>query len=294
MAIALGIAAAVLWGTADFLARFSTRQIGTFRTLLFMQAVGVGILTIWLAFDGELAREFYAHSWRLWGWVALSGTLSSVATLGFYRALEIGTLSIVAPVCSVYPALTLLLSMYAGERVSRIHIVGIFISLIGVVLAATSFKPLPADGAQSGIRPGGRLTRGVGLALMASTIYGINFWLIGYHIITKMGASMSVWGVRLLGSILLVAIAAPAKQSIRLPRMRSWLLIVSVGVFDAGAFLVTSLGLRTGHVAVVTVIGSLFSAVTVFLAWIVLRERLERTQWLGIVLIFIGIVLVSI
>ena len=42
------------------------------------------------------------------------------------------------------------------------------------------------------------------------------------------------------------------------------------------------------------VIGSLFSAVTVFLAWIVLRERLERTQWLGIFLIFIGIVLVSI
>jgi uncharacterized membrane protein len=127
LAIALGIAAAVLWGTADFLARFSTRQIGTFRTLLFMQAVGVGILTIWLTFDGELAREFSVHSWRLWGWVALSGTLSSVATLGFYRALEIGTLSIVAPVCSVYPALTLLLSMYAGERVSRIHIVGIFI-----------------------------------------------------------------------------------------------------------------------------------------------------------------------
>jgi drug/metabolite transporter (DMT)-like permease len=294
LAIVLGIAAAVLWGTADFLARFSTRQIGTFRTLLFMQAVGVGILTIWLMFDGELAREFSVHSWRLWGWVALSGTLSSVATLGFYRSLEIGTLSIVAPVCSVYPALTLLLSMYAGERVSRIHIVGIFISLIGVVLAATSFKPLPANEAGTGTRPRGRLTRGVGLALTASTIYGINFWLIGYHIIPKMGASMSVWGVRLLGSILLLAIAVPAKQSIRLPQMRSWLLIVSVGVFDAGAFLVTSLGLRTGHVAVVTVIGSLFSAVTVFLAWIVLRERLERTQWLGIFLIFVGIVLVSI
>jgi uncharacterized membrane protein len=181
LAIALGIAAAVLWGTADFLARFSTRQIGTFRTLLFMQAVGVGILTVWLTIDGELAREFSAHSWALWGWVALSGTLSSVATLGFYRSLEIGTLSIVAPVCSVYPALTLLLSMYAGERVSKIHIVGIFISLVGVVLAATSFKPLPVDAAGSGIRPRGRLTRGVGLALMASTIYGINFWLIGYE-----------------------------------------------------------------------------------------------------------------
>ncbi len=294
MAIALGIAAAVLWGTADFLARYSTREIGTYRTLLYMQAVGVGILTVWLVFDGELAREYSMHSWTLWVWVAISGFLSVVATLGFYRSLEIGTLSIVAPVCSVYPALTLLLSIYTGERVSKLHIFGIFVSLIGVVLAATSFAPLPADSVGTGSHPHGHLTRGVGLALMASTLYGINFWIIGYHVVTKMGATMSVWSVRLLGSILLVAAAAPVRQSIRLPRAKTWWLIAGVGVFDAGAFLVASLGLRTGHVAVVTVISSLFSAVTVFLAWVVLRERLERTQWLGIFLIFVGIVLVSV
>jgi drug/metabolite transporter (DMT)-like permease len=294
LAIVLGIAAAVLWGTADFLARYSTREIGTYRTLLFMQAVGVGFLTVWLGFDGELSRDLSGYSGTLWAWVAISGVLSVVATLGFYRSLEIGTLSIVAPVCSVYPALTLLLSIYAGEHVSKLHIFGIFVSLIGVVLAATSFAPLPADAARSGAHPHGHLTRGVGLALMASTLYGINFWIIGYHVVTKMGATMSVWSVRLLGSILLVAVAAPAKQSIRLPRAKTWWLIAGVGVFDAGAFLASSLGLRTGHVAVVTVIGSLFSAVTVFLAWIVLRERLERTQWLGIFLIFIGIVLVSV
>jgi drug/metabolite transporter (DMT)-like permease len=294
VAIIFGIAAAVLWGTADFLARFSTREIGAYRTLLYMQVVGVGILTVWLGFDGELSAQFSTHSGTLWAWVALSGALSSVATLGFYRSLEIGTLSIVAPVCSIYPALTLLLSMYMGERVSKAHIGGIFVSLVGVVLAATSFAPQPSNVAKPGAHRYAYLTRGVGLALMASTLYGINFWLIGYHIVTKMSASMSVWSVRLLGSLLLVALAAPAKQSIRVPRGKSWLLIVSVGVFDAGAFLVSSLGLRTGHVAIVTVIGSLFSAVTVFLAWIVLRERLERTQWLGIFLIFVGIILVSV
>jgi drug/metabolite transporter (DMT)-like permease len=294
VAILFGIAAAVLWGTADFLARFSTRDIGTYRTLLFMQAVGVGILTVWLGFDGEIAGQLSSHSGPLWAWVTLSGALSLVATLGFYRSLEIGTLSIVAPVCSIYPALTLLLSMYEGERVSRIHIGGIFASLVGVVLAATSFAPLSADGTQPGARTRGHLTRGVGLALLASTLYGINFWLIGYHIVTKMSASMSVWSTRLLSSILLIALAAPAKQSIRVPRRKSWPLIAGVGVFDAGAFLASNLGLRTGHVSVVTVIGSLFSAVTVFLAWIVLRERLERTQWAGIFLIFMGIILVSI
>lgn len=294
MAIALGIAAAVLWGTADFLARYATREIGTYRTLLYMQAVGISVLTVWLAFDGELARVWTGQSSTLWAWVVFSGVLSTVATLGFYRSLEIGTLSIVAPVCSVYPALTLLLSIYTGEHVTRIHVVGIFVSLAGVVLAATSFAPLAPAADGSGVRPRSHLTRGVGLALMASALYGLNFWVVGYHIVTHLSASMSVWTVRTSGALLLLLLAAPAKQSIRLPQGKTWWLIAGVGIFDAGAFLVSSIGLHTGHVAVVTVIGSLFSAVTVFLAWIVLRERLERTQWLGIFLIFIGIILVSI
>jgi len=42
------------------------------------------------------------------------------------------------------------------------------------------------------------------------------------------------------------------------------------------------------------VLASLYGAVTVILAWIFLREKLERSQWLGIILIFAGIVLVSI
>ena len=151
MAIAFGIAAAVLWGTADFLARYATREVGTYRTLLYMQAVGVGFLTVWLAVDGELSGLRSAHSGSLWAWVVISGLISTVATLGFYRSLEIGTLSVVAPVCSVYPALTLLLSIYTGERVSLIHIAGIIVSLAGVVLASTSFAPLPTDV----VRPGG-------------------------------------------------------------------------------------------------------------------------------------------
>ena len=48
-----------------------------------------------------------------------------------------------------------------------------------------------------------------------------------------------------------------------------------------------------GHVAVVSVLASLYGAVTVLLSWVFLREQIERSQWLGIVLIFVGIVFVS-
>jgi uncharacterized membrane protein len=42
------------------------------------------------------------------------------------------------------------------------------------------------------------------------------------------------------------------------------------------------------------VISSLYSAVTVMLARIVLRERLQLSQWLGVGVVFAGLVLVNI
>jgi drug/metabolite transporter (DMT)-like permease len=71
-------------------------------------------------------------------------------------------------------------------------------------------------------------------------------------------------------------------------------MLAAVGLMDTAAFVANNAGLHIGPVSVVSVLASLYGAVTVLLAWIFLRERLERSQWLGIVLIFIGIVCVSI
>jgi drug/metabolite transporter (DMT)-like permease len=47
------------------------------------------------------------------------------------------------------------------------------------------------------------------------------------------------------------------------------------------------------QVAVISVLGSLYGAVTVGLAAIFLREHISRLQWVGIVTIFSGIYLIS-
>ena len=49
MGIILGLSAALFWGTADFLVRYSTRIIGTYRTLFYMQFIGFACLSIFLA-----------------------------------------------------------------------------------------------------------------------------------------------------------------------------------------------------------------------------------------------------
>jgi drug/metabolite transporter (DMT)-like permease len=66
-----------------------------------------------------------------------------------------------------------------------------------------------------------------------------------------------------------------------------------MGVLDTGAYVLNNYGLRLEQVSVVTVLSSLYGAVTVGLAATILGEKIARLQWLGIVAIFGGIVLIS-
>jgi drug/metabolite transporter (DMT)-like permease len=66
-----------------------------------------------------------------------------------------------------------------------------------------------------------------------------------------------------------------------------------MGVFDTSAFVLSNLGMKMEQVAVISVLGSLYGAVTVGLAAFFLREHVSRWQWLGIATIFLGIFLMS-
>jgi len=275
-----------------------------------MEVVGSAGLLVWI----ELARHAAAPIPRdtaFWIWVTVSGVMNTLASLAFYRALETGLLTIVSPVCSAYPVVTVLVSVYLGEKLNAPHLAGIVFACVGVVLAATSFAtpaaapvsaapaivagPLPqVSGGEAAEMAKTHAARGVALAAAASLLYGVNFVVIGYHIAPYLDGARSVLVLRSMSILTLLVIAAPARQSLAMKWNSVWLLITAVGIFDTLAFISSNLGLATGHVSVVTVLGSLFGAVTVFLGWIFLRERVEKTQWLGVFLIFVGIVLVSI
>jgi drug/metabolite transporter (DMT)-like permease len=138
------------------------------------------------------------------------------------------------------------------------------------------------------------LTRGVGWAFVAAVGYGIDFWLLGIYIAPVFGGIMPVWIIRLTTICTLALFAMPARQSLRWPPRRAWWLIVPIGILDTLAFLSVAIGYTTDQVSVVSVLASLFSAVTVLLAWIFLREKLQWSQWLGIVIIFLGVSLVKV
>ena len=123
--------------------------------------------------------------------------------------------------------------------------------------------------------------------------FGFLFWFLGFHVVPVLGSTVSVWVIRVVSLSMLALAGGPASQSLALPRGSVWWLLLGVGVLDTAAFLFNNAGLQTGQVSVVSVLASLYGAVTVLLSWIFLRERLEGSQWFGVFLIFAGIVLVS-
>jgi drug/metabolite transporter (DMT)-like permease len=289
MGILLGLLTALTWGGADFLARFATRRIGTLRTMLYMQLAGLLLLTIFLPWLGGWGHLGDGLGWQPWAWGVLAGTINACGTLTLYRAFEVGKMAVVAPVSASYPALTLLLSWVTGEHLTLVRIAGIVLTVLGIVVVAGGEKAPQSNDAGPAQKNG----KGIGWALCAAIAFGFLFWLLGIRIVPRVGAAQAVWVIRLTSSIIATATIIFWKQPISLPRGDLRWMALGMGAMDTGAFVLSNRGMQMEQVAVISVLGSLYGAVTVGLAAIFLREHVSRWQVLGIATIFAGIYLIG-
>jgi drug/metabolite transporter (DMT)-like permease len=257
--------------------------------MFYMQFTGLILLTIFLPWLGGWGHLADGSGWRPWAWGALAGIINAFSSLTLYRSFEIGKMAVVAPLSASYPVLTVLLSLLSGEHLRMARAIGIACTLIGVVLVAGGEKT-PEDHDLEGLRRSGK---GIGLALCSAIGFGLLFWLLGTYIVPRTGATQTVWLIRFTSSILTAFLIVAARKSIKPPtdRVGGW--ILGMGLMDTGAFVMNNFGMQLEQVAVVSVLASLYGAVTVALAAIFLREHVSRWQWLGIIAIFAGIFLIS-
>ncbi|HXX77114.1 MAG TPA: EamA family transporter, partial [Ktedonobacteraceae bacterium] len=114
MGIILGLSAALFWGTADFLVRYTTRIIGTYRTLFYMQFIGLASLSVFLVVSGQFAHQIAQISWQWWLLAIITALLNVISALALYRAFEIGVLAVVSPIAASSTALTVVLAILSG------------------------------------------------------------------------------------------------------------------------------------------------------------------------------------
>ena len=153
---------------------------------------------------------------------------------------------------------------------------------------------------------GTSLAPGLVEALGALLLFGVGYWALRY-VVGPLGGyttafigkaadlvALAVFG---LTASLILARRAPGRaasfQIAARPAPRFLLWVVPNALLDTAANVAYNLGIAGSLTSIVSVISSLFAAVTVLLAWIFLHERLTRWQWLGIAAIFAGVALVS-
>ncbi|SRR6266849_5677430 len=289
MGILLGLLTALTWGGSDFIARFATHRIGTLRAMFYMQLIGFVLLTIFLPLLGGWGHLADGSGWQRWAWGILAGCINACSTLALYRSFEVGKMAVVAPLSASYPALTLLLSLLAGDSLTAGRIIGIICTLLGVVLVAGGEKA-PNEKVAEAPRQNGK---GIEWAISAAISFGFLFWLLGFRIVPVLGAAPTVWMIRLTSAAVSGLVILAAKKPMRLPSNDSRWFVLGMGVLDTSAFVLSNRGMQMEHVAVISVLGSLYGAVTVGLAAIFLKEHVSRWQWTGIAAIFSGIVLIS-
>jgi drug/metabolite transporter (DMT)-like permease len=282
LAVALGLGSSLCWGLADFFGGLQSRKRAMLAVLLVSQAAALLLL---LPFALALAGE--GPSAAAVGWAALGGSAGVVALGAFYRGLAIGTMSVVAPISATGAAVPVLVGLAEGERPGVLQVAGMVAALAGVILASRESEP--AEDLGSAHRQAGRAA--VGLALVAALGFGTFF--VG---VDRASATAEVPWVIVISrscSCSLVLIAALVVRP-QLPRDPASLgALAMVGVLDLGANGLFAIATTKGLLSVVAVLGSLYPAVTVVLARVVLAERVSRLQEIGVGLTLAGVVAIS-
>ena len=237
-------------------------------------------LALLLPFALAVADE--APSASAVGWAALAGAAGIVALGCFYRALAIGTMSVVAPISATAAVVPVLVGLAEGERPSTLQVAGMAAALAGVVLA--SREPIEEGG-----NPPNRMA--IGLALVAAAGFGTFF--VGLDRASE-GADVPWVIVVSRGCSLALLVIAALVVRPSLPRDgASFAALGMIGVLDLGANGFYALATQEGLLSVVSVLGSLYPAVTVVLARVVLAERVSRVQEAGVLLALAGVVAIS-
>jgi drug/metabolite transporter (DMT)-like permease len=277
LAIALGIAASVSWGVADFIGGIQSRRMPVVAVVLGSQLSGLALVGVIVAVRGKAppGGDFAIYA-------ALSSVGGIIGLTAFYKALSIGAMGVVAPLSSTAAVIPLVVGLASGDTLSALQASGIALAISGVVLASREASD-EAKGSTA-------VAKGAGYALLSALGFG---WF--FVAIAQASEADVMWAVcvnRTVSALLLTAALLVTRPRLGL-KLGDVRILVIIGVLDTGANGFFAVASTKGLVSVVAVLASLYPIVTVVLARFVLHERLHAIQRIGAAAALAGVALIS-
>ncbi len=283
MSLILAALSALAWGISDLLGGLQARTVRILSVLTVAMISGLIAIAAVLAISGESFPEDSVVWW------ALPAGLVSVLALGcLYRALARGPMAAVAPVAAAGAALPVIFGQFTGRPMGVVALLGGALALIGATVAVWE--------SDSDSQAAGEWAKTTLIAVAAALAIGTFFILID----TASEAS-ALWSIAISRSVS-VACVLVAGVTCLLMKKPGWgpmapkavFMSALIGVSDIAAEVFFALGTTLGDIGPVTVISSLYPALTVVLAVSFLRDPLRRQHIIGGGLTMLGVVLLTI
>ncbi|NOH00859.1 MAG: DMT family transporter [Chloroflexi bacterium] len=278
--IIFGLASALSWGAGDFTGGLAARRVGAYRSVFYAEVVGVLFLFLVIALTGEdlpgSRTIFFA---------TLAGVFGTVGLMLLYHAMSVGMMSIAAPVSALLAAaLPVAVGIFAEGLPDVLTLIGFGFALFAIWMISQS---------NDGVKDILSHLSDLKLPLLAGL--GFGFYFVLMHEATSGGGAV-IWPMvfsRAGGMTLVTAYLLLTRSTWKI----EWnaLPIISLnGILDLGGNFFFILAGQSGRLDVASVLSSLFPGATVILAWIFLKERLNRNQWIGVFAALTAIVLMTI
>jgi drug/metabolite transporter (DMT)-like permease len=273
-----GILSALTWGAGDFTGGLVSRRAGIYRAAFYGEFFGLFFLGILLAIYREPVP-----GWAVWGWSAAAGAIGSIGLLCLFRSFLEGQMSVAAPVSALMAAiLPVIASAWMEGFPGPVKYFGFGLALLAIWLVSRG------DGHRRELH---LHLADLRLPLFSGVCFG------GYFILIHQGSHFAtIWpmiAARTAGSFTLFLFAV-ANHQLHWPdgKIGALMLLNAAGDIAGNTFYI--LAGQVGRLDVAAVLGSLYPGSTVLLAGLVLHERLNRSQWLGIAAALGAIILLAI
>ena len=294
IAILGGLGAAAMWAAATASSSRSSRMMGSRVVLGWVMLIGV-VAGLPLAIASPGPETLAPSTIAL---VLLGGTCYVIGLGLAYAALQIGKVSIVAPILATEGGVAALIAVALGDRIGLVSGAMLVLIAIGVVLStldrsttdvAAGDIDLVADALEGPPSPmsatprlaPGAARRSALLAGAAALIFGVGLVATGRAALLMPVAWVAV-ATRLVG---LAAITLPLALRGRLRLTRPALpLLVIAGVGEVLGSMASAWGARDS-IAITAVLSSQFAAMAAVVAFLLFGERLARVQVAGVALI---------
>ena len=278
MSAVFALLCAAGFGLSDFVGGLAARRVPALRVVLVSYSVALvllALLAIWVG--GPIPAGAV-------GWGLASGVALGLGGWWFYAALGSGPIAVVSPISAVLTAGVPVLTAFSqGERPGPVADVGIVLALLAVVLVSR-------EATDEDVRPHRFTPKVAWLTVGAGVSFGLDFVFI--H---QAPANSGMWPLAFarVAAAILVFITATGARQLGLPTGGSLRLAVLAGLADAAANVAMLFALRGSALALASVLISLFPAVTVVMAIVVLRERVHRGQLVGMLAAVIAVALIT-